>query len=617
MIFALAAILFGLLPFALLELMLRLLDLGKPGHYTDPFVGFSRIYPLFEPDAKSAEYRTARSRLYFFAPERFAFHKPDRGFRAFCLGGSSVLGHPYSAPTAFSKWLEIELSGMDTARSFEIVNCGGMSYASYRLIPILEEVLQYRPDLIIVMTGHNEFLEDRTYGAVKERSAARVWIEDRLHSLRLVTLLRKGTGAMRGNPGRHRNQTVLKEQVDAKLDHESGYSSYHRDEQWWRGVIEHYRLNLRVMVQLCRRAGVPIVLINPGSNLRDCPPFKSEHRQELSTEELAQWSGFFRAASEVQRHDPAAALTSYRKAQSIDDRYAQLAYRIARCLDRLERYQEASRSYVKAKELDICPLRALEAMNQAVFRVAEETGTRLVDARTLLAQHSPEAIPGYNCYVDQVHPSIASNQLIGQALAQLVEEMELVERSADWKPSDRRRAYRRHLDELGELYLAQGRTRVEWLDTWARRDRLRKDTAPQDARRHLDLGNTQLDFGEREQALAAYQRALETNPALGSRLLDHSLELFRQGRPEPARLLVRLIERHTDQPSLQRDVQLALLVLALELGDSQDAAELYAKVHADLPILREQENPWLTEAADLLAGADDLISADSPPPTSN
>ena len=44
-----------------------------------------------------------------------------------------------------------------------MINCGGVSYASYRLGPILDEVLGYEPDLIMLYTGHNEFLEARTY----------------------------------------------------------------------------------------------------------------------------------------------------------------------------------------------------------------------------------------------------------------------------------------------------------------------------------------------------------------------------------------------------------------------------------------------------------------------
>ena len=48
------------------------------------------------------------------------------------------------------------------------VNAGGISYASYRVAHLMEELINYQPDLFIIYTGHNEFLEERTYGQIKD-----------------------------------------------------------------------------------------------------------------------------------------------------------------------------------------------------------------------------------------------------------------------------------------------------------------------------------------------------------------------------------------------------------------------------------------------------------------
>ena len=135
--FAIGAILVGLLPFVVAESVLRLAGLGRPSGYQDPFVGFSQLYPLFELGEDADQYHTARYHHYFFGPQSFPAEKGPAAFRAFCLGGSTVLGHPYSTETSLAKWLEIELAGRDPTHRYEIINCGGMSYASYRLIPIL------------------------------------------------------------------------------------------------------------------------------------------------------------------------------------------------------------------------------------------------------------------------------------------------------------------------------------------------------------------------------------------------------------------------------------------------------------------------------------------------
>src|SRR5258706_16184905 len=91
------------------------------------------------------------------------------------------------------------MAGSDRSRRLQGVNCGGVSYASYRLAPIVREVLNYQPDLVIVATGENEFLEDRTYHSVKSRSAFRAWIEDTAYSLRIVSLGRKWVHPAKGS----------------------------------------------------------------------------------------------------------------------------------------------------------------------------------------------------------------------------------------------------------------------------------------------------------------------------------------------------------------------------------------------------------------------------------
>ena len=163
------------------------------------------------------------------------------------------------------------MNGRDAARQYETVNCGGLSYASYRLTAILDEVLGYDPDLVIVATGHNEFLEDRSYQAVKNRARWLNWAVERGSRLRTVSLARRIVHGEGG--GGRADQSWLDSEVEARLDDADGYSSYHRDERWRRNVIEEYEQSLRRMVNTCRQAGVPLIFVNLGENLRDCPPF--------------------------------------------------------------------------------------------------------------------------------------------------------------------------------------------------------------------------------------------------------------------------------------------------------------------------------------------------------
>ena len=467
LVFRLGAIVLGLLPLVLAEAAFTLLDWVRPGYGEDPFVGFHGVRPLFALDEEESLYRTAPSRLDFFRPESFAADKPADEFRIFCLGGSTVQGRPFAIETSLTTWLEIALAEADNSHTWEVVNCGGVSYASYRLVPILEEVLQYQPDLIVLCTGHNEFLEDRTYDHIKNLPAPLAWPCELVASTRSFNLLAAGyrnlTGAAAGQADDQR--PVLQTEVDAILEYQGGLEQYHRDEKWRRDTIDHFSYNLRRMVEATRAAGVPMLLVNPVANLRDCPPFKTEHREGITPKELELWNGLIDKAKQLQGTDMHQAIAALEQAREIDDQHAGLHYILAKCYDALARNAEARNAYIKAKELDVCPLRILEPMHRAILDVADSTGVWLVDVSRLYDQLSEAGIPGKFLLVDHVHPSIAGHQLIAAALADELIRRGVVHPKPGWK-ARRDQAFHRHLGSLDELYFAKGQQRLEMLRCW-------------------------------------------------------------------------------------------------------------------------------------------------------
>jgi len=168
--FYVAAIVVVLSPLALGELVLRWCVAAPPVDVDDPYIAFSGMSPLFVLDSTGTRFEIAEQHLTFFRPQSFAATKSPRTFRAFCLGGSTVQGRPYAVETSFTTWLALNLRAARPGPDWEVVNCGGISYASYRLVPIMRELLGREPDLFIIYTGQNEFLEDRTYGRLKTRT---------------------------------------------------------------------------------------------------------------------------------------------------------------------------------------------------------------------------------------------------------------------------------------------------------------------------------------------------------------------------------------------------------------------------------------------------------------
>ena len=480
--FRLAAILLGLGTLALAEGVFVMFDWGRPAHGDDPFVGFSAVHPLFVPNEEESRYEVAPSRRAFFRPESFDIEKGAREYRIFCLGGSTVQGRPFAIETSFTTWLELNLEQADPGPKWEVVNCGGVSYASYRLVPILAEVLRHEPDLIVLYTGHNEFLEDREYGHIRRLPGFAAGPGELIMRTRTYALLREGYLRLRGPSARGApppNGPVLAAEVDAVLDYQGGLEKYHRDEKRRRDVLDHFRYNVARMVAMSQRAGVPMLLINPVCSLRDCPPFKAQHRDGLTAEELRRWDALCGEAARRLGTSPFRALGLLRRAAAIDDQHAGLHYLRARCLDALRRVREAREAFLRAKELDVCPLRILEPMHEALLEIARRSDTPLVDVRKLIEQHSRDGIPGGYLLVDHVHPSVAGHRLIADALTDELIRQGIADPIDGWKQRRDRKADE-HLESLGDLYFAKGTQRLELLRQWAlgRATWVRPDTGP-------------------------------------------------------------------------------------------------------------------------------------------
>ena len=157
--------------FLLLEGVLALVGVQPRLYSEDPYLGFSSHSPLFvqgEGPGEEAVYETAANKRTLFNDQRFPVDKAAGTCRIFCVGGSTTYGRPYDDFTSFGGWLRQLLPALDPSLRWEVINAGGVSYASYRVALLMEELVRYEPDLFVIYSGHNEFLEERTYSEIIE-----------------------------------------------------------------------------------------------------------------------------------------------------------------------------------------------------------------------------------------------------------------------------------------------------------------------------------------------------------------------------------------------------------------------------------------------------------------
>ena len=429
-LFALSAC---ILFFLLIEVVLAVAGIRPVLYEEDPYVGFASNVPLYVEQKRSdgrVEMVTAANKLRWFNEQRFLRAKPSGTYRIFNLGGSTTYGRPYDDTASFSGWLRELLPRLDSKRRFDVINAGGISYASYRVAVVMEELARYEPDLFIIYTGHNEFLEERTYRTLVETPRLVTGLGAAASRTRLYSVVHGLVRAKRSEA----SPTVLGAEVDPLLEHSVGPSDYTRDDELRERAIAHFRFNLDRMIDIARSAGAEVLLVTPASNLKDCSPFKSEHRDDLGSSEMERFGALYKAAEQAREAgELEQALESLDEAATIDDRYAELHYRRGRLLVELERYEDARQALEKAIDEDICPLRALTPITRVVREVAAERHAPLVDFSKVVASISPHGITGADSFLDHVHFDYEGYRLLAVELVEAMERMGVIEPPDGWR----------------------------------------------------------------------------------------------------------------------------------------------------------------------------------------
>jgi tetratricopeptide (TPR) repeat protein len=295
-------------------------------------------------------------------------------------------------------------------------------------------------------------------------------------------------------------------------------------------VYDHFQRNLSDIVAVARGSGARVVLSTVGVNLKDSAPFASEHRVDLKPEERKTWQELVRAGAALERanqHDEA--LERYLSAAAIDDRHAELQYRIARAYWKLGQFAAAQGRFSLARDLDVLRFRADSRINEIIRIVARAAGpgVELLDAEQLFAEVSPHGVPGRDLFYEHVHMNPRGNYVLARALFSRVVAMlpEDIRRAATMEPPSEAEA-ERLLALTAHDRRRVARTVTRWLlepPFTARLDNNEEMRALRDEAEHHSE--------DPEQTAAAYRWAIAMAP--GDRWLHLNHGLFLEAR-DPA-----------------------------------------------------------------------------------
>ena len=122
-----------------------------------------RALGIFTPDAPFTRFVDERGEemvryTWNSPPPRFSPQKPKGSFRIMVAGGSTALGFPYHPRSSFGIRLKVLLERSFPGLEVELVNLGSKGMNSREVAEVAAGAVEYSPDLIIVYTGHNEFI---------------------------------------------------------------------------------------------------------------------------------------------------------------------------------------------------------------------------------------------------------------------------------------------------------------------------------------------------------------------------------------------------------------------------------------------------------------------------
>ncbi len=373
------------------------------------------------------QHNNAFSTLFFspalareFTPFVVAEQKPKETIRIFVLGASAVRGEPDFA-YSFSRILNVLLSKRHPDRHFEVINLGMAAINSHAVVEIAKSVVKANPDLIVVYLGNNEVVGPYGAGTVfapLSRHHALIRLGIQLRHTKWGQLITNLSQSLQGND-------MLKQWGGLSMFMDKQVTA---DSEELQIVYTNFRDNLETIAQLTGRRNIPLILSTVATNLKDCPPFMSQHRSDMSETEKDQFDRTYQTLvqQESSQADRQELLDQYLQLVESDRHFAELHFRIARLAEQLQQYDRAKEHYLQARQWDTLRLRADDQINNIIRETAlapKFNNINLLDTAQELQAASPHELPGKHFFYEHVHLNFQGNYQVAKTLLGPVENI--------------------------------------------------------------------------------------------------------------------------------------------------------------------------------------------------
>ena len=345
---------------------------------------------------------------------RMAVPKPAGTYRIFLLGESAAYGDP-DPSFGVGRYLEALLEVRYPETKFEVVCVSMAAINSHVLLPIARECARHDGDLWIVYMGNNEMIGPYGAATVFGEQAPGLGLVRTvlaLKSTRVGQLMDQLMASLRGTSSAPPSWDGINMFHKNPLPH---------DDPKRLRTYENFAGNLDDILHAGKKAGVPVILSTVAVNLRDCAPFASRPADGLAPAQRAEWERLFKEGMDLEAGGSfPAALEVYTKAAAIDPGFAELQFRLGTCQLALDEGTAARKSFERARDYDVLPVRADTRINRTIREAM--VSVHGVDAEQELSDLTPDGIPGQELFYEHVHFTSSGNELLARLLADKVAE---------------------------------------------------------------------------------------------------------------------------------------------------------------------------------------------------
>jgi tetratricopeptide (TPR) repeat protein len=316
--------------------------------------------------------------------------------RVFAFGASTVWGEPVPE-VGFVAQMQYWLQRLYPDRNIKIYNFGQPGKDTGYVLNELTRRFDDKPDLMIVVTGGNEFVwwVPATEGRI---ARARDILSTHFATMRLMQW------AM-ARFMKSREEFLMPCQVQP----------WDRQSVAFKNRMSAFSRNMGLIVERAHRKGVKLIVGTLPSNIADWPPVykKLAGRDQHYSETVLRIQGLIGEAKYQEASD---AVKSGFQVYADD---AMLYFLQGRIQSVNSDYAAARDSFAKAKDLDPFPWRTSSEINSTIRKLASGVpGVYLVDLEKEYQEHSSNGLVGFDLIADNVHGTPRGESVSAQAMMQ-------------------------------------------------------------------------------------------------------------------------------------------------------------------------------------------------------